>query len=131
MPKLCPKIILEGTRLTHETDIASALNEHPRIVGPHKYRYRSLLVWASGARSRTLLLMRVNVTRPLPASFDQRDIPVAEPYTWSLDTKIGVSLYWLGMLRGCGAMGGTRRQEPSFTNSHNNDDGSERREIHK
>ena len=43
-PKLCPKIILEGTRLTHKTDIAFALNEHPRIVGPRKYRYHSPLV---------------------------------------------------------------------------------------
>ena len=31
--KLCPKIILEGTRLTGKTDIALTLNEHPRIVG--------------------------------------------------------------------------------------------------
>ena len=30
--KLCPKIILEGTRLTMKTDIAFALNEHPRIL---------------------------------------------------------------------------------------------------
>lgn len=45
-PKLCPKIILEGTRLTHKTDIAFALNEHPRIVGPRKYRYHSPLVSA-------------------------------------------------------------------------------------
>jgi hypothetical protein len=44
--KLCPKIILEGTRLTHKTDIALALNEHPRIVGPRKYRYHSPLVSA-------------------------------------------------------------------------------------
>jgi hypothetical protein len=44
LPKLCPKIILEGTRLTHKTDIAFALNEHPRIVGPRKYRYHSPLV---------------------------------------------------------------------------------------
>ena len=46
MPKLCPKLILEGTRLTHKTDIAFALNEHPRIVGPRKYRYHSPLVSA-------------------------------------------------------------------------------------
>lgn len=45
-PKLAPKIILEGTRLTHKTDIAFALNEHPRIVGPRKYRYHSPLVSA-------------------------------------------------------------------------------------
>jgi hypothetical protein len=46
MPKLCPKIILEGTRLTHKTDLAFALNEHPRIVGPRKYRYHSPLISA-------------------------------------------------------------------------------------
>jgi hypothetical protein len=46
MSKLCPKIILEGTRLTHKTDIAFALNEHPRIVGPRKYRYHSPLISA-------------------------------------------------------------------------------------
>jgi hypothetical protein len=44
MPKLCPKIILEGTRLTLKTDIAFALNEHPRVVGPRKYRYHSPLI---------------------------------------------------------------------------------------
>lgn len=46
MNKLCPKIILEGTRLTHKTKIAFALNEHPRIVGPRKYRYHSPLISA-------------------------------------------------------------------------------------
>jgi len=44
--KLCPKIILEGTRLTMKTEIAFALNEHPRIVGPRKYRYPSPLISA-------------------------------------------------------------------------------------
>jgi hypothetical protein len=44
--KLTPKIILEGTRLTLKTEIAFALNEHPRIVGPRKYRYHSPLVSA-------------------------------------------------------------------------------------
>lgn len=42
--KLTPKIILEGTRLTFKTDIAFALNEHPRIVGPRRYRYHSPLI---------------------------------------------------------------------------------------
>lgn len=42
--KLCPKIILEGTRLTFKTEIAFTLNEHPRIVGPRRYRYHSPLV---------------------------------------------------------------------------------------
>ena len=46
MAKLTPKIILEGTRLTYKTEIAFALNEHPRIVGPRKYRYHSPLISA-------------------------------------------------------------------------------------
>lgn len=45
-PKLCPKIILEGTRLTFKTEIAFALNEHPRIVGPRRYRYHSPVISA-------------------------------------------------------------------------------------
>ncbi len=44
--KLCPKIILEGTRLTFKTEIAFELNKHPRIVGPRKYRYHSPLISA-------------------------------------------------------------------------------------
>ena len=46
MAKLTPKIILEGTRLTFKTEIAFELNEHPRIVGPRKYRYHSPLISA-------------------------------------------------------------------------------------
>ncbi len=44
--KLRPKVILEGTRLTHKTDLAFALNEHSRVVGPRKYRYHSPLISA-------------------------------------------------------------------------------------
>lgn len=44
--KLCPKVILEGTRLTFKTEIAFALNEHPRVVGPRKYRYHSPVISA-------------------------------------------------------------------------------------
>jgi hypothetical protein len=44
--KMCPKLILEGTRLTMKTETAFALNEHPRIVGPKKYRYHSPLISA-------------------------------------------------------------------------------------
>ena len=46
VPKLCPKLILEGTRLTLKTELAFALNEHPRIVGPRKYRYHSPVISA-------------------------------------------------------------------------------------
>ncbi|MEM7627790.1 MAG: hypothetical protein AAF356_00035 [Planctomycetota bacterium] len=44
MPKLCPKVILEGTRLTGKTDLAFALSEHPRVTGPRKYRYHHPLI---------------------------------------------------------------------------------------
>jgi hypothetical protein len=44
--KLMPKLILEGTRLTHKTDLAFLLNEHPRFVGPRRYRYHSPLISA-------------------------------------------------------------------------------------
>lgn len=44
--KLVPKIILEGTRLTLKTEIAFALNEHARILGPRRYRYHSPLISA-------------------------------------------------------------------------------------
>ena len=43
---MCPKLILEGTRLTFKTELAFALNEHPRIVGPRKYRYHSPVISA-------------------------------------------------------------------------------------
>jgi hypothetical protein len=44
--KMVPKVILEGTRLTQKTEIAFALNQHPRVVGPRKYRYHSPLISA-------------------------------------------------------------------------------------
>ncbi len=44
--KMCPKLILEGTRMTFKTEIAFLLNEHPRVVGPRKYRYHSPIISA-------------------------------------------------------------------------------------
>jgi hypothetical protein len=46
MRKLCPKIILEGTRLTSKTDVAFALNRSSRLVGPRRYEYHSPIVSA-------------------------------------------------------------------------------------
>ena len=46
MPKLCPKIILEGTRLTNKTDVAFALNRAPRLVGSRRYEYHSPIISA-------------------------------------------------------------------------------------
>lgn len=42
--KLCPKIIIEGSRLTFKTELAFELNQHPRLVGERKYRYHSPLI---------------------------------------------------------------------------------------
>lgn len=41
-----PKVVLEGTRLTHKTDLAYALQEHPRVTGARRYRYHFPLVSA-------------------------------------------------------------------------------------
>lgn len=46
MPKLCPKVILEGTRLTSKTDVAFALNRSARLVGPRSYEYHSPIISA-------------------------------------------------------------------------------------
>jgi len=46
IPKLCPKVILEETRLTLKTEIAFALNKNPRFVGPRQYRYHSPIISA-------------------------------------------------------------------------------------
>lgn len=52
--KMCPKVILEGTRMTWKTEIAFALNAHPRVVGPRKYRYHSPIISAEwGAFTNT------------------------------------------------------------------------------
>jgi hypothetical protein len=64
--KLTPKIILEGTRLTHKTDLAFALNEHPRIVGPRRYRYHSPLISAIMAGRPSGVLRRVGLSRVEP-----------------------------------------------------------------
>lgn len=44
MPKLCPKIPLEGTRLTSKTDTAFALNRAERPLEPRRYEYHSPIV---------------------------------------------------------------------------------------
>lgn len=41
-----PKVVLEGTRLTHKTDLAHALQEHPGVTGARRYRYHFPLVSA-------------------------------------------------------------------------------------
>ncbi len=44
--KLVPKLILEGTRLTHKTDLAFAMQDDARVTGPRRYRYHTPLVSA-------------------------------------------------------------------------------------
>jgi hypothetical protein len=47
--KLCPEIILEGTRLAFKTEIVFALNAHSRIVGLSRYRFARRLPRRGGA----------------------------------------------------------------------------------
>jgi hypothetical protein len=77
--KMCPHLILEGTRLTHKTDIAFALNEHPRIVGPRKYRYHSPVISAEWCAFTPVPWGRG------PINFDPPEEPLAmETYaTWA------------------------------------------------
>jgi len=44
--KLCPRLILEGTRLTGKTELAYTMLEDARFVGARKYRYHTPLVSA-------------------------------------------------------------------------------------
>ena len=60
--KLCLKSILEGTRPTLKTDIAFALNEPPRIVGPRQYRYHSPLISAEWCASTFRVPVSVSLT---------------------------------------------------------------------
>jgi hypothetical protein len=41
-----PKVVLEGTRLTHKTDLVYALQEHPEVTGARRYRYHLPIVSA-------------------------------------------------------------------------------------
>lgn len=41
-----PKVILEGTHLTHKTDISFALAEHPLLIGDRKHRYHLPIISA-------------------------------------------------------------------------------------
>ncbi|MDQ7826471.1 MAG: hypothetical protein RDV48_26955 [Candidatus Eremiobacteraeota bacterium] len=45
-PKLCPKVIIEGARLTLKTEIAFELSENSHFVGQRKYRYHSPIISA-------------------------------------------------------------------------------------
>ncbi|MFC5381658.1 hypothetical protein [Aquipuribacter nitratireducens] len=41
-----PKLVVEGTRLTHKTDLLFALHEHPAVTGRRRYRYHFPVVSA-------------------------------------------------------------------------------------
>jgi hypothetical protein len=62
--KMCPKVILEGTRLTFKTEIAFQLNEHPRVVGtwnepPRRLRIICTIPVPSGRTIDRLLIREV------------------------------------------------------------------------
>lgn len=77
--KLCPKIILEGTRLTLKTEIAFALNEDPRVVGRRKYRYHSPLISAEWC-SFTNFPWGRGLINFLP---EEEDLAIETYHTWA------------------------------------------------
>jgi len=91
--KMVPKMILEGTRLTHKTDLAFALNEHPRIVGARKYRYHSPVVsgeWCGFTNEpwgRGLINFRPDEADHAMATFDTwaRMFELQRYYSWIVD----------------------------------------------
>lgn len=89
--KRCPKVILEGTRLTFKTEIAFSLNEHPRIVGPRKYRYHSPLISAEWCSFTNYPWGRG------PINFEPQEEPLAlETYrTWARMFELQQYYSWI------------------------------------
>ncbi|MBX2977581.1 MAG: hypothetical protein KF721_15755 [Ignavibacteriaceae bacterium] len=91
--KLCPKIILEGTRLTFKTEIAFELNEHPRVVGPRKYRYHSPIIsaeWCAFSNfpwGRGLINFNPDEEKLAMESYDAwlRVLELQKYYSWIID----------------------------------------------
>src|SRR5829696_8792578 len=89
--KLTPKVILEGTRLTFKTEIAFELNEHPRVVGPRKYRYHSPLISAEWCTFTNYPWGRG------PINFERHEEPLAmETYaTWARIFELQKYYLWI------------------------------------
>ncbi|HRI48047.1 MAG TPA: hypothetical protein PK559_13150 [Ignavibacteriaceae bacterium] len=91
--KLCPKIILEGARLTFKTEIAFELNEHPRVVGPRKYRYHSPIIsaeWCAFSNfpwGRGLINFNPDEEKLAMESYDAwlRVLELQKYYSWIID----------------------------------------------
>ena len=91
--KMVPKLILEGTRLTHKTDLAFALNEHPDVVGARKYRYHSPVIsgeWCGFTNTpwgRGLINFLPEETDHAMATFDTwaKMFELQRYYSWIVD----------------------------------------------
>jgi len=107
MAKLCPKLILEGTRLTGKTELAFDLNQHPRIVGPRRYRYHSPLVsgeWCGFTNTpwgRGLINFEESETGLAMATFDTwaRLFEQLRYYSWIVDRFHLSTRVWQAMHR--------------------------------
>lgn len=108
MSKLCPKIILEGTRLTGKTELAFALNEDPRLVGARRYRYHSPLVsaeWCGFTNTpwgRGLINYAPEETSLAMATYDTwvRLFEQLRYYSWIVDRFHLSSQVWQALNRG-------------------------------
>ncbi len=108
MAKLCPKLILEGTRLTGKTELAFALNEHPRLIGPRRYRYHSPLVsaeWCGFTNTpwgRGLINFQPEETELAMATYDTwaRLFEQLRYYSWIVDRFHLSTQVWQRVHRG-------------------------------
>lgn len=108
MSKLCPKLILEGTRLTGKTELAFALNEHPRLVGARCYRYHSPLVsaeWCGFTNTpwgRGLINFAPEETELAMATYDTwvRLFEQLRYYSWIVDRFHLSTQVWQALHRG-------------------------------
>lgn len=108
MSKLCPKLILEGTRLTGKTELAFALNEHPRLAGARRYRYHSPLVsaeWCGFTNTpwgRGLINFAPEETELAMATYDTwvRLFEQLRYYSWIVDRFHLSTKVWQALHRG-------------------------------
>ena len=108
MAKLCPKLILEGTRLTGKTELAFALNEDSRLIGPRRYRYHSPLVsaeWCGFTNTpwgRGLINFEPEETELAMATYDTwaRLFEQLKYYSWIVDRFHLSTQVWQQVHRG-------------------------------
>jgi len=91
-----PKVILEGTHLTLKTDLAFALAEHSRIVGPRKHRYHLPLISSEWETFTNSWPTKSSPGRSLITFEPQEEALAMETYaTWVRLFELQRHYYWI------------------------------------